>query len=462
MAMNKRIAILAAIPLGFYALYKAVVPAPGAKLGNLADVKPKRGEARLDYHHDHFPNPQDADLPDGKTRYYLLGPPNGPKLLLIHGITVPWAGTSNFIHALTSRGFRVCVYDLYGRGYSDSPATHYTTDLYVRQAEGLLKVIGWEKCNVLGYSMGGGIATAFAAKWGNEKVERLILFAPAGLLKELPFMGKVVTTPFIGDLIGYGLGRHIITRASESNHDPEKKDLPHMVHCRNVTKLIIKRHPGFIRAYLSTVAHGPIRNLHPQYSTLKQKLGPKVLCVWGTEDKVVNFKNLAPDFVKLAGGEGGGHLVEVEGVGHSIVPEYHELCVEAVHGFVEGKVMSQDTVKRTDRVLVDGVPIGGDDGVDGEDEDDGEELEMSLSEVDTNTAGGGGIIGDEAVDINDEEEEELNVGKTELLSKTEGGGGGMPVCACAGGLNDEEETPGDVCRINESNRSIFCVASNSS
>jgi pimeloyl-ACP methyl ester carboxylesterase len=136
-----------------------------------------------------------------------------------------------FVNSLISKGFRVLLYDLYGRGYSDAPGVDYSTDLYVSQLEGILDAAGWsnEKCFVVGYSLGGGIATAFTAKWGKSKVERLGLLAPAGLLKELPLAGKIVSVPVFGDLFGHLFGRMIVSKGSLKNHDPKTINEPHMV-----------------------------------------------------------------------------------------------------------------------------------------------------------------------------------------------------------------------------------------
>lgn len=94
-----------------------------------------------------------------------------------------------------THNLRILGFDLYGRGYSASPGVPYSTSLYVSQLKELLDGVGWmsssvsssdnemtAKVNVLGFSMGGGIAVAFVEKYG-KWVEKVVLMAPSGLIE---------------------------------------------------------------------------------------------------------------------------------------------------------------------------------------------------------------------------------------------------------------------------------------
>lgn len=54
---------------------------------------------------------------------------------------------------LAAKGYRVLLYDLYGRGYSDAPQTTHDAALYVTQLALLMQHIRWEKANIVGVSM---------------------------------------------------------------------------------------------------------------------------------------------------------------------------------------------------------------------------------------------------------------------------------------------------------------------
>lgn len=55
--------------------------------------------------------------------------------------------------SLASNGYRVLLYDLYGRGYSDAPRTTYDTTLYTTQLALLMQHVGWNRAGVVGVSM---------------------------------------------------------------------------------------------------------------------------------------------------------------------------------------------------------------------------------------------------------------------------------------------------------------------
>jgi pimeloyl-ACP methyl ester carboxylesterase len=57
---------------------------------------------------------------------------------------------------LALTGFRVLIYDLYGRGYTEAPdaqSTAYDAELYITQLALLMQAIGWRKARIVGLSM---------------------------------------------------------------------------------------------------------------------------------------------------------------------------------------------------------------------------------------------------------------------------------------------------------------------
>lgn len=104
-------------------------------------------------------------LSQGVAHYDWIGPVRGPVAVCVHGLTTPsfvWGGLAQ---GLAAMGFRVLVDDLYGRGYSDRPKGKQDKAFFVAQLEELLAHQEVEAdFTLFGYSMGGSIATAFAAK----------------------------------------------------------------------------------------------------------------------------------------------------------------------------------------------------------------------------------------------------------------------------------------------------------
>lgn len=190
--MTQTLLIQAALLVCLLALaYFTIVPASHQHLGNL----PQSAVYRLEEWTDEF-----ADLPDGTTHFHVLGPVNGKRIVFIHGITSPPLILHEFINLLANSGFRVLCYDLYGRGFSDSPGVPYTKQLYVNQLSNLLRLLNWNSCTVIGYSMGGAIATLYTDIYPLT-VDRLVLVAPAGLMKSLPLLAQIARMPFLGELL---------------------------------------------------------------------------------------------------------------------------------------------------------------------------------------------------------------------------------------------------------------------
>lgn len=92
-------------------------------------------------------------------------------------------------------GYRFLTFDLYGRGYSDSPDTKYTPELFVGQLTELLYALHiTEKFHLLGLSMGGAISAHFT-KVHPELVDKLVLISSAGIYVRSPAASKVVRVP---------------------------------------------------------------------------------------------------------------------------------------------------------------------------------------------------------------------------------------------------------------------------
>lgn len=99
-----------------------------------------------------------VSTPYGQVKVYESGPEDGEKLILVHGITTPSTMWKDIVPKLKAAGFRVMVYDLYGRGYSDAPIVIHDVALYVSQISFILNSKPeWQTFNIAGMSLGGPI-----------------------------------------------------------------------------------------------------------------------------------------------------------------------------------------------------------------------------------------------------------------------------------------------------------------
>lgn len=132
------------------------------------------------------PDPRDApgqfaELSRGRTHYRWLGGARGPVAVCVHGLSTPSDVWEPLGAELCDLGYRVLIYDLYGRGFSDAVPGRQDADFLVEQLRELLDHEGLkEDLTLMGYSMGGSIVTAFAARH-SHMVQKVVLFAPAGI-----------------------------------------------------------------------------------------------------------------------------------------------------------------------------------------------------------------------------------------------------------------------------------------
>ena len=144
--------------------------------------------------------------------YELVG--SGPHLVQIGGAVSAHEGYSAVTPAM-ARAFTVLDYDHRGYGQSDRPAgQRYDLDVWVDDLAGLLDHLEIPKLHVHGGSMGGFVATRFAAKYP-ERVDRLVI---AGAVARCDRMSRTQFHIWKALAVAYGvdseeLALHLTTHA---------------------------------------------------------------------------------------------------------------------------------------------------------------------------------------------------------------------------------------------------------
>ncbi|MFC1798323.1 alpha/beta fold hydrolase [Thermodesulfobacteriota bacterium] len=98
----------------------------------------------------------------------------GPRLLFISGTEGDLRRKPNIFDYPLAQHFEILAYDQRGLGRSDKPDISYTMMDYAMDADGLMKALGWDSCNVVGVSFGGMVAQEFALSYP-QRIERLVL-----------------------------------------------------------------------------------------------------------------------------------------------------------------------------------------------------------------------------------------------------------------------------------------------
>lgn len=260
-------------------------------------------------------------LSDGETHYEWHGPARGPVLVLIHGLTTPSWVFAGLVRGLGMMGFRVLSYDLYGRGFSSRPTTPETRHFFIRQLRELLDVLGVdEPVALLGYSMGGAIATIFAAE-EPTRVSRLILVAPAGIdYTPAPLLARARETGLLGDWLWGLLGAREVIRASRQPEGQPSAipEIETLVRRETQTK-------GYLPAVLSAERHMLTEYLEDEHRALGHDFVP-VLSVWGEEDGTIPLSSLG----KLTEWNRGAYKVVIPGAGHGLVHTHPREILDAL------------------------------------------------------------------------------------------------------------------------------------
>ncbi len=103
-----------------------------------------------------------------------------PILVLLHGLGASYERWLN-VAPMLSKYFRIIIPDVIGFGESDKPIDEYSTVFFVRFLKEFLDRLNIDRPIILcGHSFGGCLATEFAIAFSN-RVEKLVLVAPAGV-----------------------------------------------------------------------------------------------------------------------------------------------------------------------------------------------------------------------------------------------------------------------------------------
>lgn len=228
-----------------------------------------------------------AKLSQGVTHYQWLGSARGPVIVCVHGLTTPSPVWYAIAQGLGQIGYRVLVYDLYGRGFSDAPRGVQNGDFFARQLGDLLDHQEIEEdVTLMGYSMGGSIVTHFTSTHP-ERVRRMILLASAGLwLREDQLTEWARKLPFLGDWIFAVLNARRDRRAL-------RKQLGQPFDIDGIIELQLAEYQsrGFLRSVLSSRRH-MLAETQEQAHRVIGRVGVPVVGIWAEHDAIIPLKSL--------------------------------------------------------------------------------------------------------------------------------------------------------------------------
>lgn len=272
---------------------------------------------------------------------------------------------SSLALALVDKGFRVLLFDYFGRGWSDSPDpadTDHDEGLYLSQILCALASsdVAWlgeagregnGGVHLIGYSFGGGLAVSFANHFP-RCVRSVTAIAPGGLMKRSDNSWRTRLLYSRGwcpeRVLGWFVRRRFepsrAVRSRQGKIDDDalieqaevKKDgqgddpfedamvsplLPNVT-VGQVVAWQLEYHRGFVPAVMSAFRYGPIHERNEEWQRLGAflaerrvdssppgLLGGKVLLVLGGADSIVKEDYIVPEVERLLGADGAEFVV---------------------------------------------------------------------------------------------------------------------------------------------------------
>lgn len=245
----------------------------------------------------------------------------GEPLMLLHGMAFTREVWDYTIRE-ASRFFTVYAPDMPGFGCSDKPAVLYGLPFYVDFLARFLDALKIGKCAIVGMSMGGEIAAAFAAKYP-ERVSRLVIVDAKGFS---PLMKGLRTLPVLGSPLYLFMfsSRDILKRYVESMLY-DKRMLKEELIDREWARI---KDPSY-RSSLSKNARY-LSTVDPGLQDMLRSVKARTLIIWGKEDALLPLE----DAYKFKECIANSDVLVMERCGHLPVIEKNEEFNKALLTFL--------------------------------------------------------------------------------------------------------------------------------
>jgi len=307
--------------------------------------------AVLAYPPDILPGSRDVRTPYGSIKIFEWGSEDGERVLLLHGISTPCLSLANLAEELVAQGYRVMLFDFFGRGYSDAPTDVpydirlYTTQILLVLASSNLPWTGDDGFHLIGYSLGGGVAVPFAGFFPHM-VRSLVLVASGGLIRPEHMSSQSKILYSTGIFPKWALERLVKRRLMPKRVINEEQVAAEVVSLKAskrqknndssggdsydnavlstrrpgltvsaVMNFQLLNHEGFIHAFMSSIRHAPIYQQQEDWLALGRLLAPRrrerlpglrggrILLLLGKTDSVILREELIHDATALLGEE---------------------------------------------------------------------------------------------------------------------------------------------------------------
>ena len=246
----------------------------------------------------------------------------GPPVVLIHGFGAAldwWDGIAPEL----ARNHKVIRLDLLGHGGTEAPGSGYTIERQAALVRAVLDTLGVSRAVIVGHSMGGEVATAFAEA-SADSVERLVLIdSPPTVERTFSLTTRLAFTNLIGQGLWWLRTDAVLRRALAQGFAP---GFP--VPERFVADLWQLTYTAFRHAHEGSVAFVTERGTPERLSRLDPV--PPLLVIFGTQDALI-----PPESAKHFDAVPGAQRVMIDDVGHSPMVEAPAKTLELIRNFID-------------------------------------------------------------------------------------------------------------------------------
>ncbi len=235
-----------------------------------------------------------------RTRYWSVGH-GGPTVLLLHGLAASAEVWLPNIDSL-AQNYRVLIPDLPGFGRSETPPSSFSPLDYASIIDEFLTALNVHKVSIIGHSLGGGIALHYALQFP-DKLGKLILVDCAGFGKEVIWSLRLMSLPWIGEIVSYPSrkGVELFFKLAVNNPQVITKDFidiyyelfnqpGYQTFLLKLTRMLVD-----VRCAKPELLVPILENLH--------KIKQPALVIWGEKDRVFPLKQAYYGKEELANAE---------------------------------------------------------------------------------------------------------------------------------------------------------------
>lgn len=215
--------------------------------------------------------------------------PDARTLVLLHGLGHWTQAAWDALVPLLDPQWRIVAFDLPGFGRSEKPAARYDSRFFGQVVASVLDQTAPGAFVLCGHSLGGYIAANYAAAH-RERVEALILIAPAGFLRAARFVYALVGSQLARWLFTPHPGRELVNRTlNRSVRDPAS-----IAPAIREMALALAAESNVRRAFAAvyTGAVADFRDAPRLHAWFRTYTGP-ALIIWGRHDAFIPVKALA-------------------------------------------------------------------------------------------------------------------------------------------------------------------------